>query len=143
MVDSKSKVKGKKKSLTTSSVDNSQTEMKNEKFQSEEEKHVEFDSKLEISPDSTIKSDTVVSPDLNNVDVEGESIGERSHPNGEDSSYNVIPTDVSFPSQFLLPVLDDSSCDEGTETEITELKTKAVINGTNQEEEMLSVNSES
>ena len=140
MVDSKTKVKGKKKSLTTSSIDNSQTEMKCEKFQSKEEKHVEFDSKLEISPDSTIKSDTVVSPDLNNVDVKGELIGESSHPNVEDSSDNVIPTDVSLPSQFLLPVLDDSSCDE--ETEITELKTEAEINGTNQEEEMLSVNSE-
>ena len=140
MVDSKSKIKGKKKSLTTSSVDNSQTKMKSEKFQSKKEKHVEFDSKLEISPDSTIKSDTVVSPDLNNVDVEGESIGENSHPNVEDSSDNVISTDVSLPSQFLLPVLDDSSCDE--ETEIRGLKTEAEINGTNQEEEMLSVNSE-
>ena len=143
MVDSKSKVKGKKKSLTTSSIDNSQTEMKSEKFQSKEEKNVEFDSKLEISPDSTLKSDTVVSPDLNivnNVDVEDESVRERSHPHVEDSSDNVIPTDVSLPSQFLLPVLDDSSCDE--ETEITELKTEAEINGTNHEEEMLSVNSE-
>ena len=140
MVDSKSKVKGKKKSLTTSSIDNSQTEIISEKFQSKEEKHVEFDSKLEISPDSTIKYDTVVSPDLNNVDVEGESIGERSHPNAEDSSDNVIPTDVSLPSKFLLPVLDDSSCDE--EPEITELKTEAEINGTNKEEKMLSVNSE-
>ena len=140
MVDSKSKVKDKKKSLTTSSVDNSQTEMKSEKFQSKEEKHVEFDSKLEISPDSTIKSDTVVSPDLNNGNVEDESDGEKSHPEVEDSSDNVIPTDVSLPSQFLLPNLDDSSCDE--ETEITELKSEAEINGTNQEEEMLSVNSE-
>ena len=72
--------------------------------------------------------------------MEGKLIGVRSHPNVEDSSDNVIPTDVSLPSQFLLPVLDDSSCDE--ETEITELKTEAEINGTNQEEEMLSVNSE-
>ena len=131
MADSKTKVKGKKKSLTTSSKDNSQTEMKYEKLQSKEEKHVEFDSKLKISPDSTIKSDTVVSPDLNNVNVKNESIGESSYPNVEDSRDNVIPTDVSLPSQFLLPVLDDSSCDE--ETEITELKTEAEI----QEEEML------
>ena len=40
MVDSKPKVKDKKKSLTTSSIDNSQTEMKSENFQSKEEKHV-------------------------------------------------------------------------------------------------------
>ena len=137
MVDSKSKVKD-KKSLTTSSIDNSQTEMKSEKFQSKEEKHVEFDSRLEISPDSTLKSDTVVSPDLNNVDVEDESVGERSHPDVEDSSDNVIPADVSLPSQFLLPISDDSSCDE--ETEVTELKSEAEIHDTYQEEEMLSVN---
>ena len=79
MVDSKSEVKDKKKSLTTYSIDNSQTEMKSEKFKSKEEKHVKFDSKLEISPDSTLKPDTAVSPDLNNVDVEDESVGERSH----------------------------------------------------------------
>ena len=109
MVDSKSKVKDKNKSLTKSSTDNSQTEMKSEKFQFKEEKHVEFDSKLEISPDSTLKSDTVVSPDSNIVNVEGESVGEKSHPNVEDSSDKVIPTDVSLPSQFLLPILDDSS----------------------------------
>ena len=47
---------------------------------------------------------------------------------------------MSLPSQFLLPNLDDSSCDE--ETEITELKSEAEIHDTNQEEEMLSVNSE-
>ena len=140
MVDSKSKVKDKKKSLTTSCIDNSQTEMKSEKFQSKEEKHVEFDSKLEISPDSTLRSDTVVSPDSNTVNVEDESVGGRSHPKVEDSCVNVIPTDVSLPSQFLLPILDDSSCDE--ETEITELKSEAEIHDTNQEEEMLSVNSE-
>ena len=58
----------------------------------------------------------------------------------EDSSDKVIPTDVSLPSQFLLPILNDSSCDE--ETEITELKSEAEIYDTNQEEEMLSVNSE-
>ena len=75
MVDSKSKVKDKKKSLTTSSIDKSQTEMKSEKFQSKEEKHVELDSKLGISPDSTLKSDTVVSPDLNIVNVEDEPVG--------------------------------------------------------------------
>ena len=139
VVDSKSKVKDKRKSLTKSSTDNSQTEMKSEKFQSKE-KHVEFDSKWEISPDSTLKSDTVVSPDSNIVDVEDESVGERSHPNVEDSSDIVIPADVSLPSQFLLSILDDSSCDE--ETVVTELKSEAEIHDTNQKEDILSVNSE-
>ena len=128
MVDSRSKVKDKKKSLTTSSIDNSQTEMKSGKSQSKEEKHVEFDSKLEVSPDSNLKSDTAVSPDLNIVNVENESVGERSHPNVEDSSDTVIPADVSLPSQFLLPILDDFSCDE--ETGITEFKSEAEIHAT-------------
>ena len=52
IVDSKSKVKDRKKLLAKSSKDKSQTEIKSEKTQSKEEKHVEFDSKLEISPDS-------------------------------------------------------------------------------------------
>ena len=134
MVDSKSKVKDGNKTLAKSSKDKSQTEMKSEKFQSKEEKHVEFDSKLEISPDSNLKSDRVI------VDLVDESVGEKSHPNVEDSSDQVIPADVPLPSQFLLPILDDSSCDE--ETEVTELKSEAEIHDTNQEEEMLSVNSE-
>ena len=134
MVDSKSKVKDGNKTLAKSSKDKSQTEMKSEKFQSKEEKHVEFDSKLEISPDSNLKSDRVI------VDLVDESVGEKSHPNVEDSSDQVIPADVSLSSQFLLPILDDSSCDE--ETEVTELKSEAEIHDTNQEEEMLSVNSE-
>ena len=131
MVDSKSKVKDSRQSLTKSSTDNSQTEMKSEKSQSKEEKHVEFDSKLEISPDSTLKSDTVVLPDSNIVDVEYESVGEKSHPNVEDSSDKVIPADVSLPSQFLLPILDVSLCD--AETEVTELKSEAEIHDINQE----------
>ena len=114
--------------------------MKSEKSQSKEKKHVEFDSKLEISPDSTIRSDTVISPDSNIVDIEDESVGEKFHPNVEDSSDKVIPVDVSLPSQFHLPILDDSSCDE--ETEVTELKSDVEIHDTNQEEELLSVNSE-
>ena len=48
MVDSKSKVKDRRKTLAKSSKDKSQTEMKSEKSQSKEEKHVEFDSKLDL-----------------------------------------------------------------------------------------------
>ena len=89
MVDSKSKVKDRNKSLAKSSKDKSQTEIESEKSQSKDEKHVEFDSKLEISPDSNLKSDTVI------VNVEDESVGEKSHLNIEDSSDKVIPADVS------------------------------------------------
>ena len=61
-------------------------------------------------------------------------------PRLEESSDEVIPQDVSLPSQFLLPNLDDSSDDE--DTKVTELVTEAEINNTRVEEEVLSVNSE-
>ena len=48
-----------------------------------------------------------------------------SHPSLEESSDKVIPKDISLPSQFHLPTLDDSSSEE--ETGITELKTEAEI----------------
>ena len=56
----------------------------------------------------------------------------------EESSDEIIPEDVSLPSQFLLPNLDDSSDDKDT----TELVTEAEISNTMTEEEMPSVNSE-
>ena len=61
-------------------------------------------------------------------------------PNLEESSDEIIPEDVSLPSKFLLPNLDDSSDDE--DTKVTELITKAEINNTIPEEEMPSVNSD-
>ena len=63
-----------------------------------------------------------------------------SHPSLEESSDKVIPEDISLPSQFLLPTLDDSSRDE--ETEITELKTEAELHDIDNEEEMPLVDSE-
>ena len=58
----------------------------------------------------------------------------------EESSDEIIPEYVSFPSQFLLPNLDDSSDNE--DTKVTELITEAEINNTIPEEEMPSINSE-
>ena len=58
----------------------------------------------------------------------------------EESSDEIIPEDVSLPSQFLLPNLDDTSDDE--DTKVTELITEAEIKHTIPEEEMPSVNSE-
>ena len=63
-----------------------------------------------------------------------------SHPSEEESSDKVIPEDISLPSQFLLPTLDDSSSEE--ETEITELKTEAELHDVDSEEEMPLVDSE-
>ena len=121
-MDSKTKLYGKKKPANISQP------------QSKREKHVEFDSKVDISPDSDLKP---VSSDSNVVQ---ESVGKESYPSSEDSSDKVIPVDVSLLSQFLLPNLDDSSSDE--ETGITELNTEAEINGCDNEKEMQSINSE-
>ena len=78
-----------------------------------------------------ITSDSV----SNNVSTES-----TSHPSLEESSDKVIPEDISLPSQFLLPTLDDSSSEE--ETEITELKTEAELHDIDNEEEMPLVDSE-
>ena len=122
LVDSKPKLHGKKKPTNKSQP------------QSEREKHVEFDSKVDISPDSDLKSG---SSDSNVVQ---ESVEKESYISSEDSSDKVIPEDVSLPSQFLLPNLDDSSSDE--ETGITELNTEAELNGCDNGKEMQSINSE-
>ena len=61
-------------------------------------------------------------------------------PSMEESSDEIIPEDVSLPSQFLLPNLDDSSDNE--DTKVKELIVEAEINNTIPEEEMPSVNSE-
>ena len=58
----------------------------------------------------------------------------------EESSDEVIPEDISLPSQFLLSNLDDSSDNE--DTKATELITEAEIDYIIPEEEMPSVNSE-
>ena len=68
------------------------------------------------------------------------STASTSHPSLEESSDKVIPEDISLPSQFLLPTLDDSSSEE--ETEITELNTEAEIHDVDNEEEMPLVDSE-
>ena len=109
LVDSKAKVCDRKRLV------------KKTQPQSEKEKHVEFDSNVDILPDSNLKSN------LSDSHVEQESVGKESNINPEDISDKVIPEDVSLPSQFLLPNLDDSSSDE--ETKITEFNTEAELAG--------------
>ena len=65
-------------------------------------------------------SDSVVSPEIA-VSPDNMFADSNSHPSSEESSDKVIPEDISLPSQFLLPTLNDSSSEE--EIEITELKT--------------------
>ena len=99
-----------------------------------------FEPDTVISPDSKVgETATSVEESVEKKSVE-ESKGNDSHPNIEDSSDKVIHEDVSLPSQFLLPNIDDSSSYE--KTEITELKTEAEIIVINNEEEMPSINSE-
>ena len=92
------------------------------------------------------ESDSFVSPDLkvekSEVAVSTDSMSTHNHfhPSLEESSDKVIPEDISLPSQFLLPTLDDSSDEE--ETEITELKTEAEIHDMDNEEEIPLVDSE-
>ena len=101
---------------------------------SEESRHVEFDSNVDIFPSPEVQSnitDSIVKPEL---------VVEDSTPDLENTGDNVIPEDISLPSQFLLPNLDDSSSDE--ETGITELHTEVELTEHDNGKEMQSINSE-
>ena len=101
---------------------------------SEESKHVEFDSNVDIFPSPEVQSnltDSIVEPEL---------VVENSTLDLENTGDNVIPEDISLPSQFLLPNLDDSSSDE--ETGITELHTEVELTEHDTGKEMQSINSE-
>ena len=96
--------------------------------------HVGFDSDVDIFPSPEIQSnltDSIVEPELGL---------ENSIQNLEDTGDNVIPKDISLPSQFLLPNLDDSSSDE--ETGVTELHTEVELTEHDNGKEMQSINSE-
>ena len=85
-------------------------------------KHVKFESS-----DTNLKSDIRQTPESLLQDVDNSTLSSDKSDNvslkaDEDSSDKLIPMDVSLPSQYLLPNLDDSSSDE--ETEVTELCTE-------------------
>ena len=101
---------------------------------SEENKQVEFDSNVDIFPSPEVQSnltDSIVEPELvvDNSTLDLENTGDK-----------VIPEDISLPSQFLLPNLDDSSSDE--ETGITELNTEVELTEHDNGKEMQLINSE-
>ena len=101
---------------------------------SEESRHVEFDSNVDIfsSPEEQSNiTDSKVKPEL---------VVEDSTPDLENTGDKVIPEDISLPSQFLLPNLDDSSSDE--ETGVTELHTEVELTEHDNGKEMQSINSE-
>ena len=103
-------------------------------------KHVQFES-----PDTHRKSDVVQSPETLFQEEENSEFSPITSDNvsiqtKEDSSDELIPMDVSLPSKYLLPNLDDSSIEE--DTEVTTLDTKADIHDTDKTKVMSLVDSE-
>ena len=92
------------------------------------------ENNVDIFPGSDLQSN------LTDSIVEQELVGKSSNTSLENTGDKVIPEDISLPSQFLLPNLDDSSSDE--ETRITELNTEVELNGYDNGKEMQSINSE-
>ena len=152
LTDSKTQLYGKRKSKEYSSKGKSQFEIGEEKpeSKSKKEKHVEFESQPDIFSDICFESNTVIAPgsklEESEIAITSDNVSNNvstestSHPSLEESSDKAIPEDISLPSQFLLPTLDDSSSEE--ETEITELKTEAELHDIDNEEEMPLVDSE-
>ena len=142
LTDLKTPESGNKKS----EKDSSHGESLKTKSELKKEKHVEFDSQPDIFSDICFESDTVIAPESQ---LEGSGIAKTSDSmstegtsqlSSDKSSDHVIPEDISLPSQFLLPTLDDS-CSED-ETEITELNTEAELHTIDKEEELPQVDSE-
>ena len=107
---------------------------------SKPKKHVKFESS-----DTNLKSDVTQTPELLSQDVDGSALSSDKSDDiflkaDGDSSDKLIPMDVSLPSQYLLPNLDDSSSDE--ETEVTELCTETKPTIYDNGKEMQSINSE-
>ena len=103
-------------------------------------KHVKFESS-----DTDLKSDGIQAPELLYQDVDNSALSSNKSDSeslkaNEGSSDKLIPMDVSLPSQYLVPNLDDTSIDE--ETEVTELCTEMEPTIDDQGKEMQSVNSE-
>ena len=152
LTDSKTQLYGKRKSKEDSSKGKSQFEIVEEKPEPKfkKEKHVEFESQPDIFSDICFESDTVIAPgsklEESEIAITSDNVSNNvytestSHPSLEESSDKVIPEDISLPSQFLLPTLDDSSSEE--ETGIIELKTEAELHDVDNEEEMPLVDSE-
>ena len=99
-----------------------------------ESKHVEFDSSVDIFSSPEVQSN------ITDSKVKSESMVKDTTSDLEITSEDVIPEDISLPSQFLLPNLDDSSSNE--ETEVTELYTEVEPTINDSGKEMQSIDSE-
>ena len=103
-------------------------------------KHVQFES-----PNTHRKSDVSQTPETlfqeeGNSKFSPITSDNVSIQTKEDSSDELIPRDVSLPSKYLLPNLDDSSMEE--DTEVTTLDTKTDTHETDKTKEMSLVDSE-
>ena len=87
-----------------------------------------------------IFSSPEVQSNITDSKVKPKLVVEETTQDLESTGGDVIPEDISLPSQFLLPNLDDSSSDE--ETGITELHTEVELTDNDPGKEMQSINSE-
>ena len=103
-------------------------------------KHVQFES-----PDTQLQSVDEGTPESLPIEVQNSTLSPNqtdivSMQSIEDSSDEFIPMDISLPSKYLLPNLDDSSIEE--DTKVTTLTTEADVHDTDQTAEMSLVDSE-
>ena len=103
-------------------------------------KHVRFESS-----NTDLKSEVTQTPELLFQDVDNSALSSNRSDSesvqaNEGSSDKLIPMDVSLPSQYLVPNLEDSSINE--ETKVTELCTEIEPTIDDHGEEMQSINSE-
>ena len=104
------------------------------------QKHVQFES-----PDTHLQSGDEGTPESLPTEVKHSALSPNltdivSMQSIEDSSDEFIPMDISLPSKYLLPNLDDSSIEE--DTKVTTLTTEADIHDTDHTTEMSLVDSE-
>ena len=103
-------------------------------------KHVQFES-----PDTQLQSVDEGTPESLPIEVQNSTLSPNqtdivSMQSIEDSSDEFIPMDISLPSKYLLPNLDDSSIEE--DTKVTTLTTEADVHDTDHTAEMSLVDSE-
>ena len=101
------------------------------------QRHVQFES-----PDTDLQTVKEGTPETLLTEVNNSTLppNQTDVVSIEDSSDEFIPMDVSLPSKYLLPNLDDSSIEE--DTKVTTLSTEADVHSTDHTTEMSLVDSE-
>ena len=101
------------------------------------QRHVQFES-----PDTDLQTVKEGTPETLLTEVNNSTLppNQTDVVSIEDSSDEFIPMDVSLPSKYLLPNLDDSSIEE--DTKVTTLSTEADVHSTDHTTEMSLIDSE-